>query len=94
MPTPTTEEIAHIQNQTRAINDQLKADPTLRAKYAADPTGYLTNAGLPADAARSLVALIKRDTDGDEVSGYDMNDDYYTGYPHGDRDTLDFTIHF
>lgn len=94
MSAPTTEEIAHIQNQTRTINAQLKADPTLRAQYTADPTSYLTNAGLPADAARSLVALIKRDADGGEVSGYDMNDDFYTGYPHGDRDTLGFTIHF
>jgi hypothetical protein len=94
MPTPTTEEIVQIQNQTREINSRLKADPTLRAKYAADPTGFLTTAGLPAAAAHSLVALINRDADGDEVSGYDMNDDFYTGYPHGDRDTLGFTIHF
>jgi len=94
MPAPTTEEIAQIQNQTRTINARLKADSGQRAQYVADPTGYLTNAGLPAAAAHSLVALVKREADGDEVSGYDMNDDYYTGYPHGDRDTLGFTIHF
>lgn len=94
MPAPTTEEIAQIQNQTREINSRLKADPTLRAKYTADPTGFLTNAGLPPAAARSLVALVKREADGNEVSGYDMNDDFYTGFPQGDRDTLEITIHF
>ena len=80
MATPTTEEIAAVQAQTRTINAQLKADPTLRAKYAADPTGFLTAAGLPADAARSLVARIAQDKDGSEVSGYDGSDAYWNGY--------------
>jgi len=80
MSTPTTEEIATVQAQARTISAQLKADPTLRAKYAADRTGFLTAAGLPADAARSLVALIQREADGSEVSGYDGSDAYWNGY--------------
>ena len=88
MATPTTEEIAAVQAQTRTINAQLKADPTLRAKYTADPTGFLTAAGLPAAAAHSLVALIKREADGGEVSGYDSTDDYYSGYTVHERESM------
>ena len=90
MATPTTEEIATVQAQTRTINAQLKADPALHAKYAADPTGFLTAAGLPADAARSLVARIAQDKDGSEVSGYDYYDSYYSGYSASDRDSMEY----
>jgi len=90
MSTPTTEEIVTVQAQTRAINAQLKADPTLRARYVADPTAFLTAAGLPEGAARSLVARIAQDKDGSEVGGYDYNDDYYSGYSASDRDSMEY----
>ena len=90
MSTPTTEEIATVQAQTRAINAQLKADPTLRDRYVADPTTFLTAAGLPEGAARSLVARIAQDKDGSEVSGYDYYDDYYSGYSASDRDSMEY----
>ncbi len=99
MTTPTPEEIAAVQAKTREINQTLKSDPDLRAKYVANPVAFLTGAGLPAAAAQSLVAHITREQDGGEVSGYDAyTDEHYPGLSSGfssdDYDGMGgFTMH-
>ena len=86
----TAEEIATVQAKTREINQSLKTNPDMRAKYVADPAGFLTGAGLPAAAAKSLLAMIARDKGGNEVSGYDYDDDYYSGYSSSDADSMEY----